>query len=76
MVESEKVVMLDIKLYDDDIVNFVNIVEKLLELSSKPGFIKQFTIPERDTIYLIAESINLDIPKPFHVQANIETVRE
>jgi len=75
MIETQKVIMLDVKLYDSDIANFISIIEKLLMLSSKPGFVKQFTVQERGCIENIAQSIGLDIPEQFHVNANIDTVK-
>jgi hypothetical protein len=75
MVESQKVIMLDIKLYDEDISNFISVIEKLLTLSSRPGFVKQFSVNERACIENIAQSIGLDIPEQFHVNANIDTVK-
>ena len=75
MVETQKVAMLDIKLYDDHIESFISILEKLLILSSKPGFIKQFTVQERECIENIAQSIGLDVPDSFHINADNYTAK-
>jgi hypothetical protein len=61
MMEISSVSLLDIKIYDEDIQNFKDLVKKLLYEIKKPGFKKLFNENQVTLILQIAESLGLEL---------------
>jgi hypothetical protein len=61
MMEISSVSLLDIKIYDEDIQNFKDLVKKLLFEIKKPGFKKVFNDNQVTLILQIAESLGLEL---------------
>ena len=76
MIESEHIEILVLKFKEEDIGNFVSIIEKLLIASNQTGFKKPFSAEERDTIYGIADTIGLDIPDTNNIYADRDTIKD
>lgn len=76
MIEVEKINILNIQLQEEDINNFISILDKLLIASSQPGFKKPFTNDERGTIELLAEAVGLDKPESNNIIVEKELTKE
>ena len=77
MIESMTISYISLKIEgSEDIKSFVGVIDKLLKMSSTPGYKKQFNRAERDVIYDIAESIGLDFPDLGSIAASPDLVKE
>ena len=75
MIEIQSASILNIKIYDDDIEHFQDVIEKLLHEIKKPGFKKLFNEPQMMLIFQIAESMGLDLPNKVNITASEDLIK-